>query len=1243
MRLGMGLGLGNLLSGGPITGMSNKYSFNFDGSNDYLQIDDDALAGKSQGTISFWTKTSGTGSQAILGYHRDQWSIRFNKTTMFLGIGGTTVTASSSLDNSDWGFHTITFNSGTAKFYKDGALYDTDTSFSGSFPANTNGIFVGKRNHASGYYYNGLIDEVSIWDVALSDSDVAKLASKPVDLSKASTYDTDRTSSLKLWLRAGDKVLPEEDASIARSDFYTDFDSTDDYINVGSDSSIDNVWTGGGTLTSWIYPRSDGESDFGRIAIKRNGESSGWIANVMDESSGVCDIRFYSARSGTNGSWNTTAREVTINQWNHVAVSYDSDSASNNPIIYINGVSVGLTANATASGDHASDASDTLYLGGEAGATTFDGAISNLTLHQTILDAQTIKQFAKSRFTPMRDNRFSVVDFDGTNDYVDCGTGLCTSLGDGYDGGLSVSMWFKADVTSGVDDGLFNFSSFGGSSGELFINLNGNNINVRFADAVTSITSFTDIAGWHHLVAVYDGSNNIQYLYLDGVSKDSDANSNTLDLDGLKTIIGGYFNSSYVLNGKISSVAVYNVAKSADEVYAIYQQGITYDESSLSGLVGYWRMGDDTSKAYPTVADSSSNSNDGTITNGASDDIQEQMVAGYDMGAFESTGQEVGGEIWDADASTFDSGTHSWVNYSPSANGMENDSGALKITRPSSGGDARGAYVWLKDTSDLSINLTVGKKYILTFDAKVNSGSSVDVIVSATATYSVTVTETSFTSKSITFVSTHATDNYFAMLNMDANEIIHLDNLSLIEVIQSANLSDTYPAIIDVNEPVLGAELITNGTMEADSNWATVGSVTNVQSDTQVYAGSYSRKVVHSSNSGYAKSDTFTTTANKSYKIELYVYPDDTTTMQLTLRNGAGDGWAHDSQITGLTQDAWNLVTVYYTEATGKGGSGAFLGLHGGDGSTGTWYFDNASIKQLQGNTGTMTNQAADDLVYSSVLPDQSFLTGVNSAYNFIDLDGSDEYIDTGSPFESLFKQSFTLSAWVKIDDGQPSAINVIFSTVKQWSGYIYFQVEDDGRIKFVHGTHHAKELNTYTDSAVFADGASDWTHVAGVFSRSSATSGSVTIYVNGSSAGSNSSPAVGWNADNYDNNLYNVAIGSRNNEDSHDRFFSGDIGQTAIYSKALSASEISGINTLGRHGNLLDKYSEGLKAYYAMSSLDASTGLSDVGNGTIYDRSGQSNHGTATNTEAADLASSPNAEPNGYAKGDTNRSTTIP
>jgi hypothetical protein len=115
-------------------------------------------------------------------------------------------------------------------------------------------------------------------------------------------------------------------------------------------------------------------------------------------------------------------------------------------------------------------------------------------------------------------------------------------------------------------------------------------------------------------------------------------------------------------------------------------------------------------------------------------------------------------------------------------------------------------------------------------------------------------------------------------------------------------------------------------------------------------------------------------------------------------------------------------------------------------------------------------------------------------------------------------------------------------------------------------------------------------------------------------------------------------ALGQKGNG----QYFDGKIGQIALYNKALSATEVSAIYTLGRHGNLLDKYSDNLKGYWAMSALDASTGLSDSIS-TIYDRSGNSNHGTPTNADAGDLASSPNAEPNGYAKGDTNRSTTTP
>ena len=75
---------------------------------------------------------------------------------------------------------------------------------------------------------DGCIDEFAIWNSALSSSDITSVYNngKIVDLSKSASYGVDRTANLKLWLRCGDKVLPEEDTSIARSDFYTAFDGS---------------------------------------------------------------------------------------------------------------------------------------------------------------------------------------------------------------------------------------------------------------------------------------------------------------------------------------------------------------------------------------------------------------------------------------------------------------------------------------------------------------------------------------------------------------------------------------------------------------------------------------------------------------------------------------------------------------------------------------------------------------------------------------------------------------------------------------------------------------------------------------------------------------------------------------------------------------------------------------------------------------------------------------------------------
>ena len=119
------------------------------------------------------------------------------------------------------------------------------------------------------------------------------------------------------------------------NEFSFNFDGSNDYLDCGSDSSLDDIWAGGGTLSAWIYPNSDGESNFGMIANKRGGGSVGWIFHLNDESGGVCDLRFYQYRATTAGDWITTSREVAINAWNHIAISFDSDNTSNNPSIYV--------------------------------------------------------------------------------------------------------------------------------------------------------------------------------------------------------------------------------------------------------------------------------------------------------------------------------------------------------------------------------------------------------------------------------------------------------------------------------------------------------------------------------------------------------------------------------------------------------------------------------------------------------------------------------------------------------------------------------------------------------------------------------------------------------------------------------------------------------------------------------------------------------------------------------------------
>ena len=170
-----------------------------------------------------------------------------------------------------------------------------------------------------------------------------------------------------------------------------DADATDNYINIADSAELDNIWDGGGTTDTWIYPASDGESDGGRIY-----EKTQWNLLTHSQSGDNVKLQFYIKFTGTDGTWDTDV-VVPINEWSNIVVTYDADDVANTPTIYINGVAYtvgdGLTASTTPTGAREDDDGEDLQIGNnDTPSRTFDGQISGLKMYNRALSVAEITQ-----------------------------------------------------------------------------------------------------------------------------------------------------------------------------------------------------------------------------------------------------------------------------------------------------------------------------------------------------------------------------------------------------------------------------------------------------------------------------------------------------------------------------------------------------------------------------------------------------------------------------------------------------------------------------------------------------------------------------------------------------------------------------------------------------------------------------------------------------------------------------------
>ena len=157
------------------------------------------------------------------------------------------------------------------------------------------------------------------------------------------------------------------------------FNRSGDYIDVSPAASIDNIFSTGGTLLSWIFPESD--DSLGRVASKR------W---ELYTHSGV--LNFGQAFSSTEGQWQASSDPVSYNQWNHVAVVYSAGSDANDPLMYLNGTARTITEAQSPSGTYSNDDARQLRFGDDNGLNRpYHGRLNHLRLIKRELSSDYIK------------------------------------------------------------------------------------------------------------------------------------------------------------------------------------------------------------------------------------------------------------------------------------------------------------------------------------------------------------------------------------------------------------------------------------------------------------------------------------------------------------------------------------------------------------------------------------------------------------------------------------------------------------------------------------------------------------------------------------------------------------------------------------------------------------------------------------------------------------------------------------
>lgn len=154
--------------------LNRKLFLDFDGRNDYGQ-DSAILGGLSNASLMAWIDlNSGFSSEGII-IGQDKFQLRINSAKKLeTVVNGTTLTYNLALNTQQWYNVAAVYGGGFLKLYLNGNLV-INVAASGNIATDTSLLTIGKNPTANDKFFNGKIDEVRVFNVALTESQLQRM------------------------------------------------------------------------------------------------------------------------------------------------------------------------------------------------------------------------------------------------------------------------------------------------------------------------------------------------------------------------------------------------------------------------------------------------------------------------------------------------------------------------------------------------------------------------------------------------------------------------------------------------------------------------------------------------------------------------------------------------------------------------------------------------------------------------------------------------------------------------------------------------------------------------------------------------------------------------------------------------------------------------------------------------------------------------------------------------------------